>query len=897
MNLKLNNKASLIHTIFKYLGTVVFSVLFTLLLGGFVVSADNSNVLKSFELGGSEPYYRVELSYLKLSGSYTDIRFAVWSKDKGQDDLVWYSGRPGPGVYYVEIPLVNHNSNGIFYVHAYARMSNGQMQFLNATSFTYQSTAASITANDSTGNQTSFQITASNPKVVGGVSRIQAAVWSKDAGQDDLVWYNASANGSVYRVNVPVSNHRSAGKYYVHIYAINRKGSMIFLGDTSFTVSPAAGASVRVSMADRQHGTFRVTVSNVSAPSGVQEVQVPVWCSENQSDILWYTAVRQSDGTYVFDVNTSLHRGHTGKYKIHVYVTMGNGIRNLDCYTTYNYTPQASDRYVAAGTLGSMRCTPVQNKSGYYHIDYDASASDMSMQGIDFAVWSNAGGTDDMLWFPAVKQSDGSYGADIPISSFKDLGLYNAEAYALFADGSRAKLQSDTFTVAAPSASDFRITDVNLSAGTFRVQYSGIQHPESVRKLQLEIHTTAASDHHYLFDIKYGNGQYTYDVSVADLNYTFGTYVVSLLLTDITGKTKTVSTASCDMKPVYSDISLVDYYNNETVQGVFLQDLVVPGGTTQVQFAVWSTAGGQDDLIWYSTQKTGTSYYHYIQIKDHHTPGEYKVHIYATKKNGERELIATKTFRIDGKPTAKIKYEPVDPAAGRYRVVAYDIKALSGISKVEIPVWCHGNQNDIKWYAAVRQSDGTYAADVFVGNHKYHTGTYTAHVYITMGNGICCCVGGTSFAVSASSSHQFEAYAYAEQRLNQIGWNLLSAFQWAASLPYYNNGNSNGGIPAGYRFDEYEAIYGFTNLKGDCEVMAAVFYYMAKQLGYDAHMVRGSVPLRSGGMGPHAWVEINMAGTVYVFDPDFTHESGRNGFQITYGSSGTWRYSNYARIN
>ena len=188
MNLKLNNKASLIHTIFKYLGTVVFSVLFTLLLGGFVVSADNSNVLKSFELGGSEPYYRVELSYLKLSGSYTDIRFAVWSKDKGQDDLVWYSGRPGPGVYYVEIPLVNHNSNGIFYVHAYARMSNGQMQFLNATSFTYQSTAASITANDSTGNQTSFQITASNPKVVGGVSRIQAAVWSKDAGQDDLVW-------------------------------------------------------------------------------------------------------------------------------------------------------------------------------------------------------------------------------------------------------------------------------------------------------------------------------------------------------------------------------------------------------------------------------------------------------------------------------------------------------------------------------------------------------------------------------------------------------------------------------------------------------------------------------------------------------------------------------------
>ena len=79
--------------------------------------------------------------------------------------------------------------------------------------------------------------------------------------------------------------------------------------------------------------------------------------------------------------------------------------------------------------------------------------------------------------------------------------------------------------------------------------------------------------------------------------------------------------------------------------------------------------------------------------------------------------------------------------------------------------------------------------------------------------------------------------------------------------------------------------------------MAATFYYMAKTLGYDAHQMAGYVPLSSGGMGVHSWVEIDMNGTTYVFDPDFTNETGRNGYQITYGTSGTWVYSSYYRMN
>ena len=136
-----------------------------------------------------------------------------------------------------------------------------------------------------------------------------------------------------------------------------------------------------------------------------------------------------------------------------------------------------------------------------------------------------------------------------------------------------------------------------------------------------------------------------------------------------------------------------------------------------------------------------------------------------------------------------------------------------------------------------------------------------------------------------------EAYQGAYNVLNRVGWDLWAAYNWSANLPYVNY--SNDPSPGSKNF----AIHGFKTKTGDCYVMAGTFYYMAKLLGYDAHQIAGYVPLRSGNMGVHSWVEIDMNGSTYVFDPDFTHESGRNGYQISYGMSGTWRYSNYYRMN
>ncbi len=132
------------------------------------------------------------------------------------------------------------------------------------------------------------------------------------------------------------------------------------------------------------------------------------------------------------------------------------------------------------------------------------------------------------------------------------------------------------------------------------------------------------------------------------------------------------------------------------------------------------------------------------------------------------------------------------------------------------------------------------------------------------------------------------AYPMAVEALNKCGWDLRSAFNYAASIPYY--GHTADMPQTAATSMEWYAEYGFKNGKGNCYVMAAMFCEMAKTLGYDAHQIGGYVPLASGGMGDHSWVEINIDGTTYVFDPDFTHETNRNGYMIFYGQSGTWRY-------
>lgn len=132
-------------------------------------------------------------------------------------------------------------------------------------------------------------------------------------------------------------------------------------------------------------------------------------------------------------------------------------------------------------------------------------------------------------------------------------------------------------------------------------------------------------------------------------------------------------------------------------------------------------------------------------------------------------------------------------------------------------------------------------------------------------------------------------------RLQKCKGNLKKAFNWSVSLQYAGNVKVSKKTPTEY------GLYGFKTGSGDCYVMAATFYWMAKVAGYDAHYVKGYFQKSGGKKGAHAWVEIdqkvNVKKKTYVYDPNFQKEYKLNGYKLTYGAKRTLKYVNYKRVN
>lgn len=113
-----------------------------------------------------------------------------------------------------------------------------------------------------------------------------------------------------------------------------------------------------------------------------------------------------------------------------------------------------------------------------------------------------------------------------------------------------------------------------------------------------------------------------------------------------------------------------------------------------------------------------------------------------------------------------------------------------------------------------------------------------------------------------------------------LGNSLWNAYNWVAGFSRYyltSNGRTSWPIMSSRDY----AIYGLNHRGGDCIVMASTLRYIAEYLGYNAIQRFGYV-----GSATHSWVEINGK----VYDANFKNETGRNGFGISYGQKGTWKY-------
>ena len=122
---------------------------------------------------------------------------------------------------------------------------------------------------------------------------------------------------------------------------------------------------------------------------------------------------------------------------------------------------------------------------------------------------------------------------------------------------------------------------------------------------------------------------------------------------------------------------------------------------------------------------------------------------------GNRRYIPVQKLSTEVKPEVKgtINVINKNDQSGTFDVVISNVSSNVGLKEVQVPIWSAKNgQDDLKWYKAVKQSDGTYKTSVKISDHKNDRGEYLIHLYYVTDSGKQIGVGGTTTTIESAST-------------------------------------------------------------------------------------------------------------------------------------------------
>ena len=423
--------------------------------------------------------FDVVISNVLAPQGVASVSVPVWSDDKGQDDLVWYHAtRQQDGRYRVTVKASDHkNATGKYHVHLYYTQLNGEQIGVTATTTEVsigktankEKPSGRVTIENNNPTTGTFDAVIRDVVSPNGLKEVLVPTWSEVNGQDDLVWHKAvkQADGS-YRATIKASDHKnSQGKYLSHVYYVTATGTKEFVTGTATTVHHKHSAgTLTIENNNSTTGTFDAVIRNVVAPNGLKEVLVPTWSEVNgHDDLVWHKAVKQADGSYRATIKASDHKNSQGKYLSHVYYVTATG--------TKEFVTGTATTVHQSKVTGILTITNKNPEAGSFDVVISDVFSPKGVQSVQVPVWSDQGGQDDLIWYNATRQSDGSYKASIKAENHKNsTSTYHVHLYYIQSDGSRIGVHSTTTQVEYHNLTHKTkayIKDVNSQTGTFTV--------------------------------------------------------------------------------------------------------------------------------------------------------------------------------------------------------------------------------------------------------------------------------------------------------------------------------------------------------------------------------------------------------------------------------------------
>ena len=503
-------------------------------------------------------------------------------------------------------------------------------------------------------------------------------------------------------------------------------------------------------------GSFDVVISNVKAPNGVETVSVPIWSEINgQDDIIWYTADRQNNGTYTVNVKASAHKNSTGLYNVHLYYIQKDGqLTGVGGTTTQVFIGKTPEQLKPKASFA------IENnnaKAGTFDAVITNISAPLGVKEVLVPSWSLENGQDDLIWHKATKQNDGSYRVTIKASEHKgNKGNYRADAYIVDNANNRHYIAEKVVSVdyARPSGV-LTIENNNTAAGTFDAVVRNIVAPTGLKEVLVPSWSLAGGQDDLIWHkaTRQADGSYRVTIKATDHKNSTGKYRADAYIVDDSNKRFYLTEKVVEVTQTRPSASLVIENNNADL-GTFdavIRNIVAPNGVKEVLVPSWSLVNGQDDLVWHkASRQSDGSYRVTIKASEHkNSLGNYRADVYIVDNANQRHYVTETIVDVKhNKPVGTISVVNNNKDTGTFDVIISDVYSPKGVRTVQVPIWSEKDgQDDIRWYEATRQANGTYTVNVQATNHKNSTGLYNIHLYYILNDGTQVGVGGTTTTV------------------------------------------------------------------------------------------------------------------------------------------------------
>ena len=413
-----------------------------------------------------------------------EVLIPSWSLANGQDDLIWHkAAKQMDGSYRVTIKAVDHKGEaGNYRADAYVVDLTNKKHYIaeKVVSVNYSRPSASLVIENNNAVTGTFDAVVKNIIAPTGLKEILVPSWSLVGGQDDLIWHKATkqADGS-YRATIKASDHKhSTGNYRADAYIVDNFNKRFYLTEKVVEVSQSRpSASLTIENNNVATGTFDAVVRNIVAPNGLKEILVPSWSLVNgQDDLVWHKASKQADGSYRVTIKASEHKHSSGKYRADAYLIDNAGNRQ---YLTETVTEVSETK--PSGSISILN----NNGAGSFDVLISDVYSPKGVRTVQVPIWSEKDGQDDIRWYQATRQADGSYKVNVQVANHKySTGTYNVHLYYIQNDGSQVGVGATQtkVTLSEPKA-DLAITSLNNATGSYDLVISNLVVPYGFKEV------------------------------------------------------------------------------------------------------------------------------------------------------------------------------------------------------------------------------------------------------------------------------------------------------------------------------------------------------------------------------------------------------------------------------